>query len=156
MAITGSGFLIPTFLDVFDATALNMLYLADTMKIALFSDTITQDYGADTAYNVAPYDANEVSGGDWSAGGYTLATKTLAESKTGYMVWDAADVSQTNTTLASAMGGLIYDDTLAGKNGLVFVDFVTAVSTTAGTLQITWTAAASGGICNIKLDPAAA
>lgn len=153
MAVTASGFFVPTMLDVFDATQLAFAYLADTMKIALFTDTITPNFGTDTAYNVSPYDANETSGGSWSAGGYTLASKTIAQDVTGSIVWDAADVSQGTCTVTSAMCGLIYDDTLAGDNAFVLVDFVTAVSTTNGTLTITWTAPGSGGICNIDLTP---
>lgn len=150
MAIAASGLYVATMLDVFDATQLAYAYLADTMKIALFTDTITPNFGTDTAYGVAPYNANETSGGSWAAGGYTLATKTIAQDAIGYSVWDAADVSQATCTVTNAMAGLIYDDTLVGKNAVVLVDFVTAVSTTNGTLTITFTAPASGGIYNVK------
>ena len=153
MAVTASGLYVPTWLDIIDATQLAFAPLADTMKIALFTDTITPNFSTDTAYGVAPYDANETSGGSWGAGGYTLASKTYAESATGSAVFDAADVSQATCTVTSAMCGLIYDDTLAGNNAIVLVDFVTAVSTTNGTLTITWTAPGSGGVFSTDLTP---
>ena len=153
MSITASGLYVVTFIDVFDATQLAFAYLADTMKIALFTDTVTPNFGTDTAYGVAPYDANETSGLSWSAGGYTLASKTIAQDVTGSVVFDAADVSQATCTVTSAMGGLIYDDTLAGNQAVCLVDFVTAVSTVNGTLTITWTAPGSGGVFNFDLTP---
>ena len=152
MAITASGLYVVNWLDMFDATQLAFAYLADTMKIALFTDAITPNFSTDTAYGTTPYDGNETSGGSWSAGGYTLATKTIAEDATGSIVFDAADVSQATCTVTNAMGGLIYDSTLTSK-AILLVDFVTAVSTVNGTLTITWTAPASGGVWNIDLTP---
>ena len=110
-------------------------------------------YGAtdgDTAYGVAPYNANEVSGTGWASGGVALTSTAVDESPTGTLRWDAADVSETGTTLTNAMAGLIYADALAGNNAILLVDFVTAVSTVAGTLTITW---AAGGIFTIDLTP---
>jgi len=107
MAVTASGLFVPTFLDIIDATQLAFAPLADTIKIALFTDTITPNFSTNTAYGVSPYDANETSGGSWSAGGYTLASITWAESVTGSVVFDAADVSQASSSVTSAMCGLI-------------------------------------------------
>jgi hypothetical protein len=153
MAITASGLFVTTWLDILDTTQLAVDLDLETHKIALFNDTLTPNYSTDTAYGVAPYNANEVSGTGWAAGGVALTSTALAESVTGSIVWDAADVSQATTTLTSAMGGLIYADALAGNNAILLVDFVTAVSTVAGTLTITWAAPASGGIFNIDLTP---
>jgi hypothetical protein len=153
MAITASGLFVTTWLDILDTTQLAIDLDLETHKIALFNDTLTPNYSTDTAYGVAPYNANEVSGTGWAAGGVALTSTALAESVTGSIVWDAADVSQATTTLTSAMGGLIYADALAGNNAILLVDFVTAVSTVAGTLTITWAAPASGGIFNIDLTP---
>jgi hypothetical protein len=153
MAITASGLFVTTWLDILDTTQLAIDLDLETHKIALFSDTITPNYSTDTAYGTGTYASNEVSGTGWAAGGVALTSTALAESVTGSIVWDAADVSQAGTTLTSAMGGLIYADALAGNNAILLVDFVTAVSTVSGTLTITWAAPASGGIFNLDLTP---
>jgi len=153
MAVTASGLFVSTFIDVLDTTQLALDLDLETHKIALFSDTITPNFSTNTAYGVAPYDANEVSGTGWSAGGVALTSTVFTEAVTGSAVFDAADVSEATTTLTSAMCGLIYADALAGNNAICLVDFVTAVSTVAGTLTITWTAPGSGGIFNIDLTP---
>lgn len=150
MAVTASGLFVSTWIDILDTTQLAVDLDLETHKIALFSDTITPNFSTDTAYGVAPYNANEVSGTGWAAGGVALTTTTVTESPTGTLMWDATDVSETSTTLTNAMCGLVYADALAGNNAIVLVDFVTAVSTVAGTLTITW---AAGGIFNIDLTP---
>ena len=150
MAVTASGLFVSTWIDILDTTQLAVDLDLETHKIALFSDTISPNFSTDTAYGVAPYDANEVSGTGWAAGGVALTTTTVTESPTGTLMWDATDVSETSTTLTNAMCGLCYADALAGNNAIVLIDFVTAVSTVAGTLTITW---AAGGIFNIDLTP---
>jgi len=153
MAVTASGLFVSTFIDVLDTTQLALDLDLETHKIALFSDTITPNFSTNTAYGVTPYDANEVSGTGWAAGGVALTSTVFTEAVTGSAVFDAADVSEATTTLTSAMCGLIYADALAGNNAICLVDFVTAVSTVAGTLTITWTAPGSGGIFNIDFTP---
>ena len=150
MAVTASGLFVSTWIDILDTTQLAVDLDLETHKIALFSDTITPNFSTDTAYGVAPYNANEVSGTGWASGGVALTTTAVDESPTGTLRWDAADVSETGTTLTNAMAGLIYADALAGNNAILLVDFVTAVSTVAGTLTITW---AAGGIFTIDLTP---
>ena len=62
---------------------------ADTMKCALFTDSITGTFNFDTntAYNVSPWNANEVSGTGYTAGGATLATPGVAISS-GVLAFD--------------------------------------------------------------------
>jgi len=153
MAVTASGLFVSTFIDVLDTTQLALDLDLETHKIALFSDTVSPNFSTNTAYGVTPYDANEVSGTGWAAGGVALTSTVFTEAVTGSAVFDAADVSEATTTLTSAMCGLIYADALVGNNAICLVDFVTAVSTVAGTLTITWTAPGSGGIFNIDLTP---
>ena len=150
MAVTASGLFVTTWIDVLDTTQLALDLDLETHKIALFSDTITPNFSSDTAYGVAPYNANEVSGTGWAAGGVALTGTALTDDPAGTIKWDATDVSETGTTLTNAMAGLIYADALAGNNAILLVDFVTAVSTVAGTLTITW---AAGGIFTIDLTP---
>jgi hypothetical protein len=149
MAITVSGLLFPTWRDILDTSQIAIDLDLDTHKIALFNNSITPNYSTDTAYGAAPYNANEVSGTGWSAGGVVVTGTAVDESPTGSLRWDATDVSQATTTLVAARGGLIYADALADQ-GIVFIDFDADYSTTAGTFAIVW---ASTGIFAIDLTP---
>jgi len=140
MAITAQGLFGLTFMDAWDTTQLALDLDLETHKGALFTDTVTPDFTTDTAYNVSPYDANETSGGSWSAGGIAL-TGTALTVAAGTMKYDATDVSVATSTVTNAMGYLLYADALGGNNAILLVDFETAVTTSSGTLQITWDAA---------------
>jgi hypothetical protein len=149
-AITSSGFLRATYLDIFDTTQLAIDLDLETHKSALFADAITVDFDADTAFGVAPYDANEVYGTGWATGGVALTGTTFTGVATTYAKFDATDVSVAGTTLTAAMGDLIYADALAGNNGIMLIDFVTAVTTVAGLFEILWH---TDGIWRNKLIP---
>lgn len=154
MAITASGLYALTLHDALINTIALDLEL-ETHKIALFN-TLTPNFSTDTAYGVAPYNANEVSGGSWAAGGYTLtSTELTVEAISGTsLVYDAADVSQVTTTLADSEGGLIYADALAGNNAIAMIYWgVGDFSTSNGTFAVTWTAPGSGGIFSIDCTP---
>jgi hypothetical protein len=149
MAVTASGLFVSTFVDVFDTTQLAIDLDLETHKIALFSNSITPNFDTNTAYGVTPYDANEVSGTNWAAGGVAL-TGTTFTGASGTATFDASDVSVATTTLTSARCGLIYADALAGNNAIVLVNFGADYSTVAGTFAITWNAS---GIFTIDLTP---
>ncbi len=150
MAVTASGLFYPTWRDVVDTTQLAIDLDLETHKGALFNNTITPNFSTDTAYGVTPYDANEVSGTGWAAGGVALLGTTVSESPTGTLMFDATDVSETGTTLTNARCYLLYADALAGNNAICLVDFTADYSTSNGTFAITW---ASGGVFNIDLTP---
>jgi len=153
MAITASGLYAATFMDVLDTTQLALDLDLETHKIALFT-TLTPNFTTDTAYGVTPYDANEVSGTGWAAGGVALTSTALSIETGSILTWDAADVSETTTTLADSEGGLIYADALAGNNAICMVYWgVGDFSTSAGTFAVTWTAPGSGGIFSIDMTP---
>lgn len=116
----------------------------------MFTNTLTPNFSTDTAYGVAPYNANEVSGTGYTAGGVLLTGTTVAESPTGTLKFDASDVSWTTSTIANARCALIYADALAGNNAIVLINFGADYSTSAGTFSIQW---ASGGIFTIDLTP---
>ena len=78
MTIAGSGLFVATLRDVLDTTQLALDLDLETHKGALFSNTVTPDYTADTAYGVAPYNANEVTGTNWAAGGVALTGTGLS------------------------------------------------------------------------------
>lgn len=149
MAISGSGLYVATLRDVLDTTQLALDLDLETHKGALFSNSITPDYTADTAYGVAPYDANEVSGTGWAAGGVAL-TGTGLSAASGVLTFDAADVSVAGTTLTNARGYLLYADALAGNNAILLVDFGADYSTNNGTFAIVWNAS---GIFTLDLVP---
>jgi len=151
-AVTASGLFVSTFIDVFDTTQLGIDLDLETHKGALFTDTVAPNFSTDTAYGVAPYNANETSGGSWPSGGVALTSTVFTEAVTGSAVFDGADVNVGTTTITDAMAYLLYADALSNE-AIVLVDFVTAVSTVNGTFEILWTAPGSGGIFNIDLTP---
>jgi hypothetical protein len=151
-AIIGSGLYCKVWIDAMDATQLAIDLDLETHKGALFTNAITNDFTNDTAYAAAPYNANETSGAGWAAGGVVLTTTVYTEAVAGKAVFDAADVSNANSTLAAAEYYLLYADALADQ-AIVGVDFTAPVSCTAGLFEILWTAPAAGGIFNIDLTP---
>ena len=149
MAITASGLYVATIVDVLDTTQLALDLDLETHKGALFSNSITPNFTTDTAFGVSPYDANEVTGTNWPAGGVAL-TGTTFTGASGTATFDATDVSVANTTLTNARGYLLYADALAGNNAIVLVNFGADYSTSNGTFAITWNAS---GIFTIDLTP---
>lgn len=150
MAVTASGLYLLNFIDALDTSALALNLTGANMKIALFSNTITPNFDTDTAYAVAPYNANEVTGTGWSAGGVAIASPTLTISPAGTMMFDAADVSQGGCTFTGARAGLIYDNVLSPKSAIALVNFTADYSPSAGTFAITW---AATGIFALDLTP---
>lgn len=121
----------------------------DTINIALFNNTGTPAQDTDPAtYNVAPYNANEVSGTGWAAGGVALVSPTMTLVAGVGVMFDANDVSQAGTTLTSVRGCAIYDNTLSPKCVLMAITFGADFSTVAGTFAITWDA---NGLARITL-----
>lgn len=149
MAVTVSGLFFPTWRDALNGTIVLNLDL-ETHKVAMFTNTITPNYSTDTAYGVAPYNANEVSGTGYTAGGNLLTSTTVTESPTGSLMWDAADVSWTTSTITNARCALAYADALAGNNAICLVNFGADYSTSAGTFTIQW---ATAGIFANDLTP---
>jgi hypothetical protein len=149
MAITASGLYVATFVDVLDTTQLALDLDLETHKGALFSNSITPNFTSDTAFGVSPYDANEVTGTNWAAGGVAL-TGTTFTGASGTATFDATDVSVASTTLTNARGYLLYADALAGNNAIVLVNFGADYSTSNGTFAITWNAS---GIFTVDLTP---
>src|SRR5690349_9109662 len=81
----------------------------DTLKVALFSNSLTPSPDTDPAsYAVSPYNANEVTGTGWSSGGVALTSPTVALVAGVGVKFDADDVSQASTTLSGVRGCLVY------------------------------------------------
>jgi hypothetical protein len=152
MAVTVSGLFFPTWRDLCkQVIALNLD--AETHKVAMFTNSITPNFSTDTAYGAAPYNANEVAGTGYTAAGATLTSTTVTESPTGSLMFDAADVSWTTSTITNARCALVHADALTtpvAKPAIVLVNFGADYSTVAGTFTIQWAAA---GILAIDLTP---
>jgi len=150
MAATASGLYVLNWIDALDATQLALDLSLSTHKVAMFTNTITPNFSTDTAYGVAPYNANEVAGTGYTAGGVVVASPTLTESPAGTMMYDIADTQWLTSTITNARFALIYADVLAGNNGIVGITLGADYSTVAGTFLITWAAA---GVFTFDLVP---
>lgn len=144
MAVTASGFYITTWMDVLDTTQLALDLDLETHKVALFTNTITPSFSADTAYGVSPYNANEVSGTGYTSGGIVLTSTALSESPTGTLMWDAADTDWTTSTITNARFALVYADALAGNNAILGHNLGADYSTVAGLFRLAWNALGVG------------
>lgn len=149
MAVSGSGLFVATVIDVLDATQLAVDLSLTTNKWAMFTNSITPNFTTDTAYGSAPYNANEVSGTGYTAGGAAVASPTLTGSS-GVMTYDQADTSWSSSTITNARCALLYADALAGNNVVCLVDFGQDYSTSNGLFQITWNAS---GVFTVDLVP---
>lgn len=138
MPIAASGLFYLTFRDALqNDIALDLL--ADTIKVALFTNAITNpNFDTNTAYNAAPFNANQVG---TPAGGITITAPTITIRAGSLLTFDGADTPWASQTFAGARGGLIYDDTIPAKPALVLVNFGADYGVTAGVLTITWAAA---------------
>ena len=151
MAATASGLYVLNWIDILDATQLAVDLSLTTNKVALFTSSITApNFSTDTAYGVAPYNANEASGTGYTSGGNVVASPTVTESPTGTLMYDIADSSWATSTITNAQFALVYADALAGNNAIVGIYLGGIYSTVAGTFLITW---AAGGVFTIDLVP---
>jgi hypothetical protein len=122
---------------------------SDTIKVALCTSTYTPDQDVHDYFNDV---TNEVTGTGYTAGGATLASKTVTYTAgTNTQTFDAADTSWTSSTI-TARYAVIYDATpgTAATNPLIgYVDFGADVVSSSGTFSITWDAA---GIFTVQVS----
>lgn len=147
MAVTASGLHYIAFRDMFqNDSAIDLL--ADTLKIALYTNSITPNYDTDTSYSAT----NEVSGTGYTAGGVALANDTITVSS-GTLIYDADDSSWTTSTFSAVRAGRIYDDTITTPTAdplICTINFGADFAVTAGTFTIQY---AAGGVWAIDLTP---
>lgn len=121
---------------------------ADTIKVMLCTSSYTPDQ--DT-HDFKDDVSAEVTGTGYTAGGATLGSPALSYTGgTNTLAFDGADVSWAASTL-TARYAVVYDSTPgtdATRPLIMYVDFGTDVSTTAGTLQLTWD---SAGLCSVTV-----
>jgi hypothetical protein len=115
---------------------------SDTIKVALVTSSYTPNQDTDDYWDDVA--TNEVSGTGYTAGGETLASKTVTyTSGTNVTKFDAADVSWASSTI-TARYAVIYDATPAtnaSKPLIGYVDFGSDQSSSSGTFSIVWDAA---------------
>jgi hypothetical protein len=140
VAITASGLYVLAFKDALqNDIALDVL--ADTLKVALITNSHTPNFDTDTTWN----STNEVG---TPSGGITLASPTLTVSS-GSLVFDAADTAWGSQTMSGIRACRIYDSTVSDRL-ICLVNFGSDYSVTSGVLTIEWNAS---GIFSLDLTP---
>lgn len=141
-----SGLYGPFLRDALNNTKAFSLNASDVVKWQPVSDSYTPDFNAhDEEADIT----NEVTGTGYTTGGVALGSPTLTMAS-GYVTFDAADISLPTTTLSSVEGLVMFDDTLTGDPLLFALDFGSTFSTAAGTFAVTWDAL---GIWRIDYTP---
>ncbi len=116
----------------------NIDFTSNTIKVALTTASYTPNQATHDFFDDI---TNEVSGTGYSAGGATLGSKTVTLDTTNkWVVFDAADVSLTTSTISNARYAVIYKSTgVASTSPLIaLIDFGSNQSTNASTFAITW------------------
>lgn len=111
----------------------------DTIKVALVTSSYVPSQDNHDFFNDV---TNEVSGTGYSAGGATLATKTVTQDDSNDRgVFDADDVSWATSTI-TARAAVIYKSTgVSSTSALIaYIDFSTDQTTSATTFRIEWSA----------------
>ena len=144
MAFTGNFMCTSFKKELMTATHNFTASTGDTFKLALYTNSASFT-AATTAYTATNEVANS---GTYSAGGGTLTNITPTSSGTTALT-DFADITFTSATI-TARGALIYNDTAAGNNSVVVLDFGSDKSSTSGDFQIVFpTADSSNAIIRI-------
>lgn len=112
-------------------------FLSDTIKVALTTSSYTPNQDTHEFFSDV---TNEVSGTGYTAGGATLATKTVSyDSSTNIVKLDADDTSWSSSTI-TARYAVIYKSTGTASTSplLGYVDFGQDESSSSATFQIQW------------------
>jgi len=118
----------------------------DTIKVALVTSSYTPDQDAHDFFDDV---TNEVSGTGYTAGGTTLANKSVtADNTDNEGVFDADDITWAASTI-TARGAVIYKSTGTPSTSplIAYLDFSTDKTSSAGTFAVTWN---SEGILNLN------
>lgn len=112
----------------------------DTIKVALATSSYTPNQDTHDYFDDI---TNEVTGTGYTAGGETLASKSISyDSSTNIITLDAADVTWASSTI-TARYAIVYDAspaTAATKPLIGYVDFGSDQSSSSGNFTITWDA----------------
>lgn len=129
------------FVDTIVAALKNTIALDVTSgpKLAMFQDSVTPNFSqVGPAYGSAPWNAGEVSGTGYTAGGLSLASVVFQElgAVPGTSMLDFTDPQWTTATITNARGFLVYYPGLSNR-GLLVRTFGADYSSIAGTFTIT-------------------
>lgn len=138
MAITASGLYLLTQ-EKFLIDTVGVSAESETLvKVGLVTDSYTHNYDTHDFYD--DVNANEVSGTGYTAGGQAITTTeiTVGSPAAGQMKYDSADPAWASSTITSAMAAVAYLEAGTAAQDMLFFlsDFVTAVSTSSGTLTV--------------------
>lgn len=115
-------------------------WLNDTIKVMLTTSTYVPDLDV---HDFKDDVTNEVTGTGYTAGGATLASKTITyTAATNVVKLDAADATWPSSTITARVA-VVYDDTpatAATKPLVCYQKSDADISTTSGTFTITWNA----------------
>ena len=113
----------------------------DTIKVALLSSSYTPNQDTDEYFD--DVSTHEVSGTGYTAGGNTLASKTVGYTAgTNVTKFDAADVTWTSSTITARYAVVYVATGTASTSALIgYVDFGSDQSSSSGTFSIVWDAA---------------
>jgi hypothetical protein len=139
MAITADGWYTLT-LEKFLLLDSNVVsFEAATLKYALGDNTATPNFDTDEFRNDAT-GVSEMTGTGYTAGGDPITSNTVTISPAATLMFDFADPQWTTlTTGVDAMCGMVCSGNATSSADELYLlhDFVTGVSTTAGTLDVT-------------------
>jgi hypothetical protein len=143
VAWTNSKLFVASLTDQLNNTTA-MDYNSDTLKIALFDNSITPSQtvaSASTAFGAGVWASGEVfDGAEWPTGGEPLTGVASGFSSNVYTL-DATDTPSdgTSATLISVFGGQVYDDTIAApvaNQGICYLYFGGTNSVTDGSVTV--------------------
>lgn len=153
MSITASGLYGLTLEKMFIDTAGQSLE-AETHKGMLVLDVYTPAFDTHDFRNDITSGDEVTAGSGYTAGGATITTTeiTVGSPSAGTLKWAHADVSWASSTITNAMALVDYFNvgSSATDQLILLLDFVTAVSTTNGLLQVT---IAANGCFNLDFTP---
>lgn len=147
MAVTASG-LYGLSLEKMMIDTLGESLEAEDNKVLLVTDSEAPNFDTHDFRNDI---TAEVTGTGYTAGGAAL-TSTEITLSSGVLTFDAADVSWASSTIANAMAAVLYTNvgSSATDQLILLSDFVSAASSSSGTLTVQWSAS---GIFTLDYTP---
>lgn len=121
-------------------------FTSDNIKVALVKDTYVLDQDGDVAYS--DISGEEVSGDGYTAGGATLGTPTVTTPASKTVMLDGEDTSWPSSVI-TARGAVVYNNTPASKPLICFVDFGEDIISIGGDFRIIWNAS---GIVDVVVE----
>jgi hypothetical protein len=126
MTISGSGLYVATEVDIKDATQLQANYVGGANKAAIFTNGLTPNFDTDQSYGVAPYNANELAGTGYTAGGQVLAGQAFGLFTAGVIRYTHNPITWNPATWGTVNGAralVYYLDALSPKRLYFLWDF---------------------------------